>query len=84
MNYEIGDELVLEDDQTYVVIDSFTLNNNRYVYLIDEKTKKVSLVKVINDTLNEIDDDNEFNQALNELVNRNKDKINEILKETSE
>lgn len=84
MNYEMGDELTLDDNKCYVVVDSFELNNNRYIYLVDKESKNASLVKIINDSLNEIDDDNEFNMALNELVNRNKDKINGILRETNE
>ena len=84
MNYEIGNEITLEDNKSYIVIDLFELNDNKYLYLFNEETKKASLVKIINDTLCEIEDDNEFNIALNELVNKNKEQINEILKETNE
>ncbi len=84
MNYEIGNEITLEDNKSYIVIDLFELNNNKYLYLMNEETKKASLVKIINDIIYEIDDDNEFNIALNELINKNKEQINEILKETNE
>jgi len=84
MSYEIGNELTLEDNKSYIIVDSFEFNNSKYLYLINEETKEASLVKLVNDTLYEIEDDNEFNNALNELINRNKDKINELIEETNE
>ena len=83
MNYEIGNEITLEDNKSYLIIDSFEFNNSKYLYLFNEENKEASLVKVINDTLYEIEDDNEFNKVLNEVVNKNMDKIDELLKETN-
>ncbi len=83
MSYEIGNELTLEDNKSYIIVDSFEFNNSKYLYLFNEETKEASLVKLVNDTLYEIEDDNEFNNALNELINRNKDKINELIEETN-
>jgi Asp-tRNA(Asn)/Glu-tRNA(Gln) amidotransferase B subunit len=79
MNYEVGNEITLEDNKSYIIMDSFELNNNKYLYLFNEENKEASLVKIINDTLCQIEDDNEFNMVLSELVNKNKDKIEEIL-----
>ena len=77
MQYEKGKELVLDDDSLFLIIDTFELKNNRYLFLIDEKDKKASLVKIIDDVIHEIEDDNEFDEAFNELINRNKREITE-------
>lgn len=83
MNYEKGKELVLDDDKTFIIADSFEFKNNKYLYIIDEENKKATLVKVVNDTVYEIEDDKEFDEASTELINRNMEEINKIIEETS-
>lgn len=83
MKYEIGNEITLEDSKSYIIIDSFEFNNSKYLYLFNEESKEAFLVKIINDTLYQIEDDNEFNNVLNELVNKNKDKIDKLLEGTN-
>lgn len=84
MNYEKGKEIVLEDGKSYAIADSFDLNNNKYLYVVELETKKATLIKIINDTTYEIEDDNEFNEAFNELVRRNEEELIKNLKETIE
>ncbi len=84
MNYEKGKEIVLEDGKSYAIADSFDLNNNKYLYVVEIETKEATLIKIINDTTYEIEDDNEFNEAFNELVRRNEEELIKNLKETIE
>lgn len=83
MYYEVGGKITLEDNKSYIIVDYFEITDNKYLYLINEESKKASLVKIINDSLYEINDDNEYNNVLNELFNRNKDKITKLLEETN-
>lgn len=82
MNYEKGKEILLDDGKSYAIADSFELNNNRYLYVVELESKKATLIKIVNDTTYEIDDDNEFNDAFNELVKRNEEELIKYFKET--
>ena len=54
MNYEKGKELVLEDDKSFIIVDSFEFNSNKYLYVVNEESKKATLIKVINDVIIDI------------------------------
>lgn len=85
MKNEVETELTFDDDSRYVVDDNFVINNKEYLYLVnDADDKDASLVSVVNDTINVIEDDEEFNMAFNELVSRNKENIINMLEEADE
>ena len=84
MIYESGDEIVLDNDIVYTVSDSFELNGKYYLFLISNKDRnKVSLMELKDNTILEIKDDNEYTNAFNELINRNKDIITKYMEEAS-
>ena len=70
--------LVLENGEEYLVVDSFIINNRKYVFLIGEKEKDLALVEMNNGRLKHIDSDEEYNEVFNLLYERNKDKIEEL------
>ena len=84
MKNQIGEELTLDDDNRYVIADDFFVNNKEYLYLVNEDdTNDVSLVSFLNDTIHAISDDNEFNIVYEELINRNKEDIIDIIEEAT-
>lgn len=83
--YERGDLITLDDNSKYVVVDSFKLNEKSYLYLINEGDKKTTMVvEVENDEIIEINDEKEKNIVYKELIERNKDEIEQYLKEINE
>lgn len=72
--------LVLEDGEEYLVVDSFIINNRKYVFLIGQKEKDLALVENNNGRLKNIESDEEYNEVFNLLYERNKDKIEELNK----
>lgn len=84
-DFERGEELTLDDNSIYIVVDSFVFNDKHYLYLIssdDEKT--VVIVENKNGTLNEIENEEEYKNVFDELVRRNKDEIAKFLGEIDE
>lgn len=83
--FERGDELTLDDNSKYIVVDSFSLNEKKYLYLISEEDKKTTMVVELNgDEITEIDDKEELDNAYKILVERNKEEIDQYLKEINE
>lgn len=83
--FERGDEITLDDNTKYVVVDSFNKNNKHYLYLISEEDKKTtSVVELENDEVIEINDKEELDSLYKELIERNKDEINKYLEEINE
>lgn len=83
--FERGDEIILDDNTKYVVVDSFDKNNKHYLYLISEEDKKTtSIVELENDEVIEINDKEELDLLYKELIERNKDEINKYLEEINE
>ncbi len=83
--FERGDEITLDDNTKYVVVDSFDKNNKHYLYLISEEDKKTtSVVELENDEVIEINDKEELDSLYKELIERNKDEINKYLEEINE
>lgn len=84
-NFERGEELTLDDNSKYMVVDSFIFNDKHYLYLISEDDEKtVAIVENINGTLNEITDEHEYQIVFNELVRRNQDEIRKYIEEIDE
>lgn len=84
-NFERGEELTLDDNSKYMVVDSFIFNDKHYLYLISEDDEKtVAIVENINGTLNEITDGDEYQIVFNELVRRNQDEIRKYIEEIDE
>ncbi len=83
--FERGDEIILDDNTKYVVVDSFNKNNKHYLYLISEEDKKTtSVVELENDEVIEVNDKEELDLLYKELIERNKDEINKYLEEINE
>lgn len=83
--FERGDEITLDDNSKYVIVDSFDKNNKHYLYLISEEDKKTtSIVELENDEVIEIKDKEELDLLYKELIERNKDEINKYLEEINE
>ncbi len=83
--FERGDEIILDDNTKYVVVDSFNKNNKHYLYLISEEDKKTtSVVELENDEVIEINDKEELDSLYKELIERNKDEINKYLEDINE
>lgn len=83
--FERGDEITLDDNTKYVVVDSFNKNNKHYLYLISEEDKKTtSVVELENDEVIEVNDKEELDLLYKELIERNKDEINKYLEEINE
>lgn len=73
MNSKKGETIILEDNAEYIVVDSFEMNNKKYLFLIGKEKKDLNLVEVENDFLKKIESDSEFEQVFNKLYERNKD-----------
>ena len=83
--FERGDEITLDDNTKYVVVDSFNKNNKHYLYLISEEDKKTTnVVELENDEVIEVNDKEELDLLYKELIERNKDEINKYLEEINE
>ena len=83
--FERGDEITLDDNTKYVVVDSFNKNNKHYLYLISEEDKKTtSVVELENDEVIEVNDKEELDLLYKELIEKNKDEINKYLEEINE
>jgi len=83
MAYERFDEITLDDNKTYIVVDSVIYNDITYVYLTNESDdNKYLIVKVIleNDKIY-FDDvsDEEFKIISDIIREKNKDLIEDIL-----
>ena len=64
--------VVLEDNKTYIVIGNRVINNNNYYYLVNESDNKDFVIrKLVDDSLVGLDDENEFNSAINFLGEQN-------------
>ncbi len=84
-NYERGDLITLNDNSEYVVVDSFKLNDKNNLFLINNADKTTTiLVELDNDEIIEINDEKEKNIVYKELIERNKEEINQYLKEINE
>lgn len=71
------DIITLEDGKDYMVVDEFEINKVKYVYLTDENDVANFCIRKINIINNEeylvgLDSEDEFKNALQEFVNRNK------------
>ena len=73
--------LVLDNNEEYLVVDSFVINNRKYVFLIGKSEKDLALVEMNNGRLKTIDSDEEYNEVFNLLYERNKDKVEDIMGE---
>lgn len=73
--------LTLENGEEYIVIDSFVINNRKYVFLIGQKEKDLALVEMNNGRLKRIESDEEYNEVFNLLYERNKEQIEKLLNE---
>ncbi len=81
MNQEDTKILVLENNEEYTVVDSFVINNRKYLFLIGNSKKDLALVENNNGRLKSISSEEEYNQVFNLLYERNKKEIDKILKE---
>lgn len=80
--YEVGDIITLEDGVKYLVVDIFMLDGNCYMYVISDDGKNETVIyKVLDDYLVKLDNELEYNKVLAELINRNRDEINELIGE---
>lgn len=69
--------ITLEDGKDYMVTDEFEINKVRYVYLTNEEDIADICIRKINIINNEeylvgLDSEEEFKNALQEFLNRNK------------
>lgn len=82
--YEVGDIITLDKGEEYLVVDYFPLNNNYYLYVISTDGKNETIIfKRIDDTVIKVDNKEEFNNALAEIIKRNKDEIDELMNESN-
>lgn len=80
MKYEKGEELTLDNDKSYIVVDTFDDNGKTYLFLSSEK-KDIFLVEVIDDEIKSIDSDIEYDKVLKILLERNKEEIKNLMKD---
>ncbi len=80
--YEIGDLITLDDGVKYLIVDLFTLDGNKYVYVISDDGKKETIIcRLVDDYLEKLSSKEEYDKVLETLISRNKDEINKILEE---
>ncbi len=78
--YHKGEVLTLENDTEYFVIEAINYNSNNYLYLANTKDKDdYALVKETEEGLQNILDDEEYEKVLLLIIEKNKDKIQELL-----
>ena len=58
-------EIITFDNNNYILIDEKTINNNKYVFLVnEEKNDDFVIRKLVNDSLVGLNDELEFNDVL--------------------
>lgn len=67
------DFIVLEDDLEYAIVDEITINNVKYIYLINEDNNTVKLRKLNEEEdLLEITDSQEHDKAMLEFMKKHR------------
>ena len=71
--------ITLEDGFDYIIIENIKENNNEYLYLVNENDDKKFLIRKIiiendKELISPLDNDSEFEYALNLFNNKNKNK----------
>ncbi len=78
-NMDTNVEYILEGNLVYELIDSFVVNDKKYLFLIGESEHDLALVYEKDNVLKEIEDDNEFDNVFDLLYERNIEKIEKLL-----
>lgn len=80
MEYERGEEIILDNDKSYIIIDNFKLKDKEYLFLISEE-KDTALVQIEDNTLKTIESDSEYNEVFTMVIEKNKEEVTKILNE---
>jgi hypothetical protein len=79
-----GNEITLDDNSKYIIVDSFLKNNKNYIYMISEDDGKTTMIVEHRDgEIVELDDQNELDMVYKELIERNKEEIERYIEENS-
>lgn len=82
---EINDLITIEDGKKYLVVDSFTFKNKKYLYLIsDDGDSNTLIVSYVDNYIEKLDSKEEYDDVLKELINRNKDEIDKLMEGVNE
>lgn len=76
------DYITLENNNDYAVVDTLVVDNNKYLFLVNEQDEKdVTVRKVITkdnkEYLNKLDSNEEFEKIMTEFLNKHQGEINE-------
>lgn len=80
-------DTIVVNEKEYIIIYILNLNENTYLYLInnEEENDDVSIVKVIQDndkvTVIQIEDPNEFELVLSKILLENQEELKEIIED---
>lgn len=68
MNINVGNVIVLDNDNEYVVAAKSNFNGKDYLYIINSDLKEVMFCYIDNDEIVRVDDSDELNDVMNELA----------------
>ncbi len=82
---ERGDEIVLEDNRSFGVVDSFDYKDKHYLFLVSTlDNKSTMMVELENDEVIVVENKRKLDSLYEVLIERNKDEISKYLKEINE
>ncbi len=82
---EIDDLITVESGEKYLVVDSFDFKDKHYLYLISDDGKNSTLiVRYIDNCIEKLDSQEEYDAVLKELISRNKDEIDKLMEGVNE
>lgn len=70
------DFITLEDGMDYAIVDEIVIDNNKYLYLVEENSNKVDLRKLDEDeNLEKVLEKNEYDKAMIEFAKIHKNDL---------
>lgn len=68
--------ITLEDNRVCIILDEITVNENKYLYLVNSQKKDDFIIrKVLNDELVGLDNEEEFNNIIEIFLSKNIERI---------